>query len=100
MVQKVNVNSANISYNNRADESRVYEIDGNVNTRSGNVVNIESGMVFENGKQIASFNQWDDNNQQVVWMSVSKEDKPKVQMAIDTFIEEVRADVQVSPINI
>jgi len=83
------LNSANIAVDNSADESRVYEIRGNVNYQSGTMASIDSGRVFNQGTEVATFNHWSDNNQQVNWRNCPIDEKDEVQSAIDAFVASV-----------
>lgn len=87
------LNSANIEVNNMADEARVYDIKANVNLQGGNVGSVDSGRVYENDVEVATFHHWNDNNQQVIWMNTPSEKKCDVQAAIDAFVAAVKEEV-------
>lgn len=87
------LNSANIAVDNSADEARVYDIKGNVNYQSGSMASIDSGIVTKDGVEIAYFNHWNDNNQQVTWRNCPKDEKDVVQTAIDAFVESVGEEI-------
>lgn len=87
------INSANIAVDNSLENERVYDIKGNVNYQSGKMASIDSGRVSKNGVDMASFNHWSDNNQQVTWMNCPIEEKDDIQKAIDAFVADVKVEI-------
>ena len=88
------LNSANVSCDNSVDTERVYDIKANVNLQGGNVGSVDSGRVYENDVEVATFHHWNDNNQQVIWMNTPSEKKCEVQAAIDAFVAAVKEEVE------
>lgn len=88
------LNSANIAVDNSLDTARVYDIKANANIQSGKVASLDSGRVFNQGIELANFNHWSDNNQQVTWLNCPIEQKDDVQTAIDAFVVSVREESQ------
>ena len=87
------LNSANIAVNNSVDNERVYDIKGNVNYQYGKMASIDSGRVSKNGVDMASFNHWSDNNQQVTWINCPIEEKDDIQRVIDAFVADVKEEI-------
>lgn len=86
------LNSANIAVDNSLDTARVYDIKANANIKSGKVASLDSGRVLNQGIEVANFNHWSDNNQQVTWLNCPIEQKDDVQTAIDAFVASVREE--------
>jgi hypothetical protein len=94
MVQKVKTNSSNELFNNLNDESRVYDIEANVNVADGNVNNVDGGNVRKNGFQVANFNWWSENHLNIVYQGVDVAERNSINIAVDTFINEVKESVK------
>ena len=94
MVQKVRVNSSNERYNNLNDEQRVYDIEANVNIANDEVNNVDSGNIRKGGVTIAQFNWWGENHLNITYQGVSVEERNEVNIAVDTFINEVKESVK------
>ena len=94
MVQKVRVNSSNERYNNLNDEQRVYDIEANVNIANDEVNNVDSGNVRKNGMNVAQFNWWGENHLNITYQGVDVEERNEVNIAVDTFINEVKESVK------
>lgn len=90
MVQKVKTNSSNERFNNLNNESRVYDIEANVNVADNNVNNVDSGNVRKNGFQVANFNWWGENHLNIVYQGVNVEERNSINEAVDVFINEVK----------
>ena len=90
MVQKVRTNSSNELYDNRSDESRVYDIEANVHIASGTVNNIDSGCVYNDGTQVANFNSWERNHLNVTYIGVEPDEQNSINAAVNAFISEVK----------
>lgn len=96
-VQGVALNSANVRYDNANEETRVYDIESNVNIQISNVNGFDSGIVKENGVQVATFSVWGNNlNPSFINLDVTK--MCDVLMAINDFTESVKAHVENNPI--
>lgn len=93
MVQKVRINSSNELYDNRSDESRVYDIEANVNIASGAVNNIDSGSVYNGGTLVANFNSWERNHLNVTYIGVELDEQNSINAAVNAFISEVKEAV-------
>lgn len=96
MVQKVKVNSSNELYDNRSDESRVYDIEANVHIVTNTVNSMDSGNVSKDGIILASFNTWDRNHLNVTYQGVDEDEQNNVNDAINAFIREVKESVSSS----
>lgn len=98
-VQSIALNSANVRYNNANDESRVFDIEANVNIQSGDVNGFESGIVKEDGVQVATFTTWFNNfNPSFQDMDASK--MCEVLMAINDFVASVKNNVSTKAIEL
>lgn len=98
-VQSIALNSANVRYNNANDESRVFDIEANVNIQRQNVNGFESGVIKKEDVQIATFSMWGENLSPS-FQGLSATEMCAVLMDINDFIESVKANVAASPINI
>lgn len=94
MVQKVKTNSSNELFNNLNDESRVYDIEANVNVADNNVNNVDGGNVKKNGFQVANFSWWGENHLNIVYQGVNVEERNAINVAVDAFINEVKESVK------
>lgn len=99
-VQSVALNSANVRYNNANDETRIYNIEANVNISEGVATSGDSGEVTKNDIRIASFNYWDNNHLNITFYGVSAEEQCVINGLINDFISAVNSAVSVSTINI
>lgn len=93
MVQKVRVNSSNELYDNRSDESRVYDIEADVHIVGTQVNNMDSGNVYRDGTHVAQFNTWENNHLNVTYMGVELEEQNDINSAVNAFIGEVKETV-------
>lgn len=104
MSEKVNVmelNSANVKYDNSVDTERVYDIEANANLSGYRVVSMDGGVVRLNGEQKASFNMYGDHQQNYVLNGVVDiEEQCTILKAINAFIGEVESAVKVSLLNL
>lgn len=94
MVQKVKTNSSNELFNNLNDETRVYDIEANVNVADGNVTNMDGDNVKKNGFQVANFNWWGDNHLNIVYQGVDVAERNEINVAVDAFINEVKETIK------
>lgn len=94
MVQKVKTNSSNELFNNLNDESRVYDIEANVNVADGSVNNVDGGNVRKNGYQVANFNWWSENHLNIVYQGVNVDERNAINEVVDAFINEVKESVK------
>lgn len=100
-VKSVKLNSANVKYDNSVDTERVYDIEANANLNDSKVVSMDGGVVRLDGVQKASFNMYGNHQQNINYNNVEDvKDKCAILMAIDAFIGDVEAAVEVSPLNI
>ena len=100
-VKSVRLNSANVKYDNSVDTERVYDIEANANLNDNKMVSMDCGVVRLDGAQKASFNMYGNRQQNINYNNVEDvKDKCAILMAIDAFIAEVEAAVEVSPLNI
>lgn len=99
-VQSVSLNSANVRYNNANEESRVYDIESNVNIQGQNVTGFEGGVVKKEELVLATFNQWNNQNQNIGWQNVTTDEKCEIQKHIDAFVEAVKTSVSIKTIEL
>lgn len=98
-VKSVKLNSANVKYDNSVDTERVYDIEANANLNENKVISMDGGVVRLEGVQKASFNMYGNHQQNINYNNVEDvKDKCAILMAIDAFISEVEAAVEVSPL--
>lgn len=100
-VSAIKLNSAQVKYDNSVDTERVYDIEANANLNENKVVSMDGGVVRLDGVQKASFNMYGNHQQNINYNNVEDvKDKCAILMAIDAFIVDVEAAVEVSPLNI
>ena len=100
-VKSVKLNSANVKYDNSVDTERVYDIEANANLNDNKVVSMDSGVVRLDGVHKASFNIYVNHQQYINYNNVEDvKDKCAILMAIDAFINDVEAAVEVNYIKI
>ena len=93
MIQKVKTNSSNELYNNLNDDSRVYDIEANINIADGVMNNVDSGVVKKNGVRVANFNWWDENRLNITYQGVDVAERNDINVAVDTFVKEVKNEI-------
>lgn len=100
-VKSIRLNSANVKYDNSVDAERVYDIEANANLNDNKVVSMDGGVVRLDGVQKASFSMYGNHQQNINYNNVEDvKDKCAIIMAIDAFILEVEAAVEVNYIKI
>ena len=93
MVQNIKTNSSNELYNNLNDDSRVYDIEANINIADGVINNVDSGVVKKNGVRVANFNWWDENRLNITYQGVDVAERNDINVAVDTFVKEVKNEI-------
>lgn len=100
-VSAIKLNSAQVKYDNSVNTERVYDIEVNVNLQGENIVSFDSGVLKKDGVQMASFSKHGKNQMSVNFNNVSDSTEMyAILMAVNTFIEDVKAEVVEKPINI
>ena len=94
MVQKVKTKSSVELYDNKCDESRVYDIEADVNVSEGEVDSIDSGVLRKDGAQMVQFNWWGENRLNITYQGVSVSERNEINIAVDAFINEVKESVK------
>ena len=94
MVQKVRILSSNELYDNANDGSRVYAIEANVHIASSKANSMDSGKVLKNDEEIAQFSWWSEDNLNITYQGVSVSERNDINIAVDTFINEVKNAVK------
>lgn len=94
MVQKVRTKSSVELYDNKCDESRVYDIEADVHVSEGEMDSIDSGVLRKNGVQMAQFNWWGENHLNITYQGVNVTERNDVNIAVDVFINEVKVSVK------
>ena len=94
------LNSANVSADNKVDESRVYDIEARVNIQGQSVNSIDSGIVKKGDVQVATFSSWGESNLNPSFNGVEAVEMCAILMAINEFIADVKAKVIEEPVNI
>lgn len=94
MVQKVRTKSSVELYDNKCDESRVYDIEADVHVSEGEMDSIDSGVLRKNGVQMAQFNWWGENHLNITYQGVNVTERNDVNIAVDVFINEVKESVK------
>lgn len=93
MVQKVRTNSSNEHFDNRGDEYRVYDIEADVHVVGNSARNMDGGNVYKDGSHVAQFNTWEENHLNITYMNVEVEEQNSINLAVNTFINEVKESV-------
>lgn len=102
-MKKVNftkLNSANIAVNNLADETKVYNINANINLNNDELSSIDSGFVVKDDVQVATFSMWIDSLTPSFQNTNNPEEMCAILMAITSFIADVKAELKNNPITI
>lgn len=100
MVQKVKTKSSVELYDNKCDESRVYDIEADINISNGVITNCDSGEVLKNGKRVTSFNYWDNNHLNLTYYDVELEEQCSINKLVNEFIAQVQQAVSITMTNI
>lgn len=98
-VQSVTLNSANVRYNNGNEESRVYDIESNVNIQGQSVNGFDGGVVKKDGVQMATFTAWG-NNLNPSFQNMEATEMCNVLMAINEFMAAVKSSVSTKTIEL
>ena len=93
------LNSANVAVENSVDESRVYDIKCNANINNGELNSIDSGFVFKDDVQVATFSMYG-GNVNTTYNNITKEEKCDVIYAVDDFIADVKKEIETKPIQV
>lgn len=91
-VQGIELNSANVRYNNANDEARVYDIESNVSIQGQNVNGFDGGIVKMGETVVASFNAWG-GNVSPSFQNLEVTEMCAVLMAINDYIASVKETV-------
>lgn len=94
MVQKIKTKSSVELYDNKNDETRVYDIEADVRISEHEVDSVDSGVLKKDGVQMAQFNWWGENRLNITYQGVVLEERNDINVAVDTFIREVMASVK------
>lgn len=94
MVQKVKTKSSVELYDNKCDESRVYDIEADVRVSEGEVNSIDSGVLRKDGAQVVQFNWWGENRLNITYQGVEVVERNAINLAVDAFINEVKEAVK------
>lgn len=94
MVQKVKTKSSVELYDNKCDESRVYDIEADVRVSEGEVSSVDSGVLRKDGAQIVQFNWWGENRLNITYQGVEVVERNAINLAVDAFINEVKEAVK------
>lgn len=101
-VQYDGVVNATVKYNNSNDTDRVYDISAEVSVSGSTITGFNTGQASRrvNPGPSASFNSWGENDMSVSMSGVpDKAEKIALFTAIADFIDDVRAQVEASPVS-
>lgn len=96
----VKLNSANVAADNSVDETKMYDINANVNIQGETVVSIDSGMVKKDGMDVASFSKWGENSLNINFMTTEPMEMCNIINAVSAFCGDVADELKKQPINI
>lgn len=99
-VKALNLNSANVKYDNSVDETRVYDISANVNIDNSNVRNYDAGVVLKDGVQVANFSKWSDSNQSLNFQTGDVLTMCEIISAVNTFYNDVAEEIATNGIQL
>lgn len=91
-VQGVNLNSANVRYNNANEETRVYDIEANASIQGQEVGGVDGGIVKKNGIVVANFSAWG-NSVNPNFQGLDVNEMCAVLVAINDFVLSVKKAV-------
>ena len=94
------LNSANVSADNKVDESRVYDIEARVNIQGQSANSIDSGVVKKGDVEVATFSSWGESSLSPNFTGVEATEMCAILMAINEFIADVKTKVSETTIEI
>lgn len=78
----------------------MYDISARINLSENELISIDGGSVIKEGVQLASFSIWS-NEQNVSYKgSIDSQEKCDVTFAIDTFISNIKAELESNPVKL
>ena len=102
-MQKVDftrLNSANVSVENSVDSERVYDIKCNANINNGALNSIDSGFVVKDDVQVATFSMWSNNLTPSFQNVTDATEMCAILMAITSFIDATKKEIETNPIQV
>lgn len=100
-VKAINLNSANVKYDNSEETERVYIIEANVNISKQEVISMDAGVVKKGDVQMASFNMYGNHQKNINYIGDSNEEEEcAILKDINAFISSVESKVESKPINL
>lgn len=100
MVQRIKVNSSNERYDNKSDESRVFDIEANVVIEDGVAIGIENGLIEKDGEEVAKFSSRGSNRISISYKGVDVNERNRINEAVDLFIVDVKNAVLTDKTNV
>lgn len=97
-VKALNLNSANVKYDNSVDTEKVYDISANVNIDNGSIRSYDAGVVLKEGMQVANFSKWGENSQSMSFQVSDVTEMCNIIAAVNTFYTDVETEVATNPI--
>ena len=94
------LNSANVAVENSVDESRVYDIKCNANINNGGLNSIDSGFVLKEDVQVATFSMWANNLTPSFQNITDATEMCAILMAITSFIDATKKEIETNPIQV
>jgi hypothetical protein len=94
------LNSANVSVENSVDSERVYDIKCNANINNGVLNSIDSGIVIKDDVQVATFSMWANNLTPSFQNVTDATEMCNILMAITSFIEDTKKEIETNPIHL
>lgn len=97
-VEFTKLNSANVSVDNLVDETRKYDISARANLNEGELASVDSGVVMNEGVQVATFSMWSNNLTPSFHGVTDVMEMCTILTEITAFIADVKAEVKTNPI--
>ena len=96
----VKLNSANVTVENTAEETRVYDIKANANINNQELTSLDNGSVMKDGEIIATFTMFGSRFNPSFQGVTEQSAMCEILMAITTFIADIKSELSVKPIAI
>lgn len=90
--------SATVKTNNSVDETRVYDIEADVQIMDKTTGSFNNGIVKSNDTVLATFNHYGVNNLNINYQGVDAEGQCAICTAVNAFVGNVREYVQTNPL--
>lgn len=99
-VNFVKLNLANVTAENKSDETRKYDISCNVNIAETRVQSVDRGKIIKDDVELATFNKWSEEQLNVNFNIADVKEMLDIVTALDEFYANIVDKVAGEPIKI